>query len=190
MGLEMAGLTGGSRQGANGKPEAADVLMVEDEKNYTDDMPLTEKYATRGIIRKNGKYAMQLSDDGEYKIPGGGMDEGESLVDTLCREVAEETGLVVDRSSVRLCGEVVEIRRDIYEEDRKYIKHSFVYFCEVGEERVETSMTESEIKRGFRPVWEKLDTIISENRKNIKEEWRLRDTRLLELLLKKGLIEP
>ena len=97
---------------------------------------------------------------------------------------------MVDRASVRFCGEVIEIRRDIYEEDKKYIKHLFVYFCEVGEERVETSMTESEIKRGFHPVWEKLDTIISENRKNIKESWRLRDTRLLELLLEKGLIGP
>lgn len=190
MGLEMAELTDGSWPGENVEPEAAGVLMVEDEKNYTDDMPLIERYATRGIIRKNGKYAMQLGDDGEYKIPGGGMEEGESRLDSLCREVAEETGLVVDRTSARFCGEIIEIRRDIYEEDKKYIKHSYVYFCEAGEERVEMRMTESEVKRGFHPVWEKLDTIISENRKNIKENWRLRDTRLLELLLEKGLIDP
>lgn len=190
MELIMTELTDRSLPGENGEPEAAGVLMVEDEKNYTDDMPLIERYATRGIIRKDGKYAMQLSGDGEYKIPGGGMEEGESLVDSLCREVAEETGLVVDKASLRFCGEVIEIRRDIYEEDKKYIKHSFVYLCEAGEERAEMSMTESEIKRGFHPVWEKLDTIISENRKNIKEGWRLRDTRLLELLLEKGLIEP
>lgn len=190
MGLEMAEPAGGSLPGGDGKSEVAGVLMVEDGKNYTDYMPLIERYATRGIICRDGKYAMQLSDDGEYKIPGGGMEEGESLVDALCREVAEETGIVVDRASVRYCGEVIEIRRDIYEEDKKYIKHSYVYFCEAGEERVEMRMTESEIKRGFHPVWEKLGTIISENRKNIKEEWRLRDTRLLELLLEKGLIEP
>lgn len=188
MELKMAEQQEGSLSGENGEPQAPGVLMVEDEKNYTDDMPLIERYATRGIIGKHGRYAMQLSSDGEYKIPGGGMEKGESAVDALCREVAEETGLVVDKASVRFCGEVIEIRRDIYEEDKKYIKHSFVYLCEVGEERVEMSMTESEIKRGFHPVWEKLDTIISENRKNIKEEWRLRDTRLLELLLKKGII--
>lgn len=166
------------------------VLMVEDEKNYTDDMPLIERYAARGIICRDGKYAMQLGDDGEYKLPGGGMEEGEGCVDALCREVAEETGLVVDRSSVRFCGEVIEIRRDIYEEDKKYIKHSYIYLCEADEGRVELSMTESEIKRGFHPVWERLGTIISENRRNIREEWRLRDTRLLELLLEKGLIGP
>ncbi len=190
MGLKMAELTDVPLPGESGKPEAGRVLMVEDEKDYTDDMPLVERYATRGIIRRDGKYAMQLGGDGEYKIPGGGMEEGEGLVDALCREVAEETGLVVDRSSVRFCGEVIEIRRDIYEEDKKYIKHLFVFFCEAGEERVEMRMTESEIKRGFHPVWERLGTIISENRKNIKEGWRLRDTRLLELLLEKGLIEP
>lgn len=176
--------------GGCGRPENIRVLMVEDQKNYTDDMPVIEKYATRGIIRKDGKYAMQLGGDGEYKIPGGGMEEGESYVDALCREVAEETGLVVDRSSVRFCGEVTEIRRDIFEEDKKFIKHLFVFFCEAGEERVEMRMTESEIQRGFHPVWEKLETIISGNRRVIKEEWRLRDTRLLELLLEKGLIEP
>lgn len=164
------------------------VLFVEDKKNYTDDMPLIECYAAKGIICQNGKYAMQLSGDGEYKIPGGGMEEGESYVEALCREVAEETGLVVDRSSVRLCGEILEIRRDIFEEDKKFIKHSMVYFCEAEEGRVEMNMTESEIRRGFHPVWESLETIISENRKNIKEEWRLRDTKLLELLLEQGLI--
>lgn len=189
MGLGHAELADEPVPEENREPEAVKVLIVEDEKNYTDDMPLIERYAARGIIRKDGKYAMQLSADGEYKIPGGGMEEGESRVDALCREVAEETGLVVDKSSVRFCGEVVEIRRDIYEEDKKYIKHSYVYICEAGEGRVEMSMTESEVKRGFHPVWEKLDVIISENRKNLKEEWRLRDTRLLELLLERGLIE-
>lgn len=160
----------------------APLLAVEDEKNYTDDMPLTECHAAKGIICRDGKYAMQLGDNGEYKIPGGGLEEGEDYVDALCREVAEETGLVVDRSSVRLWGEVREIRRDIYDAHRKYIKHTMIFFCDVGEGRVKLKMTESEIKRGFRPVWESLEKIISGNRKNIREEWRLRDTRILELL--------
>ncbi len=164
------------------------LLLLEDEKNYSEDMPLIERYATRGIIQKDGKFAMQLSGDGEYKLPGGGVEEGESFVDALCREVAEETGLVIDRASVKYCGEVIEIRRDIYEEDKKYIKHSLVYFCEAGEERVEMSMTKSELERGFHPVWESLDTILAENRKNLRD-WRLRDTKVLELLLERGLVE-
>lgn len=169
---------------------AAPLLLLEDEKNYTDDMPVMEFYAAKGIICRDGKYVMQLGDNGERKIPGGGVEEGEDYVDALCREVAEETGLVVDRSSVRLWGEILEIRRDIYDGDKKYIKHSMVYFCDVEEGRVEMKMTESEISRGFHPVWESLETIISENRKNIREEWRLRDTRLLELLRNKVTVQP
>ena len=189
MEQERERMAEGEETGKRSEPGAGRVLMVEDEKNYTDDMPVIEKYATRAIIRRDGRYAMQLGSDGEDKIPGGGMEEGETCVDALCREVAEETGLVVDRSSVTFCGEVIEIRRDIFEQDKKYIKHSLVYFCQVGEERVEMRMTESEIRRGFHPVWEKLGTVISENRRIITEKWRLRDTRILELLLEKGLIE-
>lgn len=165
------------------------ILFVDDAKNYTDDMPVIERRATRGIIRRDGKYAMQLADDGEYKIPGGGVDEGESLLQSLCREVAEETGLVVDEQSVSYCGEILEIRRDIYEGDKKYIKHSYIYLCGIREKRVETRMTESEIRRGFHPVWESLDRIIAGNRRVLKEEWRLRDTRLLELLRERGVID-
>lgn len=165
------------------------ILFVDDAKNYTDDMPVIERLATRGIIRRDGKYAMQLSGDGEYKIPGGGVEEGESLVQSLCREVAEETGLVVDEESVSYCGEILEIRRDLFERDKKYIKHSHVYLCGVREERVETRMTESEVRRGFHPVWESLDRIIAGNREVLKEEWKLRDTKLLELLRERGLIE-
>lgn len=167
---------------AQGHRAEIPLLLLEDEKNYTEDMPLIESYAAKGIICRDGKYVVQLGDNGEHKLPGGGLEEGEDYVDALCREVAEETGLVVNRASVRLWGEVLEIRRDIFEADKKYIKHTMLYFCDVEEGRVEMKMTESEIRRGFHPVWESLETIIAENRKNIREEWRLRDTRILELL--------
>lgn len=35
-----------------------------------------------------------------WELPGGGQDPGEEPVDTAVREVAEETGLVVDRAAV------------------------------------------------------------------------------------------
>lgn len=164
------------------------LLFVADEKNYTEDMPVVEACSTRGIICRDGKYAMQLGGDGEYKIPGGGLEDGESYMEALCREVAEETGLVVDEEKVRFLGETVEIRRDIREADKKYVKRSLVYLCDVKEERVEIKMTESEIKRGYHPVWADLDTILSQNHRMIKEDWQLRDTRILELLRERGVL--
>ena len=49
------------------------MLLTLDEKDYTDDMPVFEKHTVRAIIEKDGKYSMQRSRKGEYKIPGGGV---------------------------------------------------------------------------------------------------------------------
>ena len=49
------------------------------------------------IIRDNeGRILLQKrSDYGNWGLPGGGMDAGESIEDTMIREVLEETGLEV-----------------------------------------------------------------------------------------------
>ena len=52
-----------------------EVLAVFDEKNYDDTTKVYEKYNVRGVIFRDGKIAMQCSTDGEYKMPGGGMEK-------------------------------------------------------------------------------------------------------------------
>ena len=59
-----------------------EVLAVFDEKNYDDTTKVYEKYNVRGVIFRDGKIAMQCSTDGEYKMPGGGMEKGESFLET------------------------------------------------------------------------------------------------------------
>ena len=49
-------------------------LLTLDLKDYTDDMPVFEKYTVRAIIMRDGRLSMQLSGRGEYKIPGGGVE--------------------------------------------------------------------------------------------------------------------
>ena len=66
-----------------------------DAQNYKDTTSVFEKYTIRGIIVRDGKIAMQCSKEGEYKIPGGGMEAGETYVEALAREVKEETGLFI-----------------------------------------------------------------------------------------------
>ena len=63
------------------------IVAVFDSKNYEDTVSVYEKYTVRGIIRRNGKFAMQCSKEGEYKIPGGGVEQGESYTQALIREV-------------------------------------------------------------------------------------------------------
>ena len=155
-------------------------LFVLDEKNYTEDMPVFERFVVRALIEKDGLFAMQQGKRGEYKIPGGGMDEGESVVDALMREVKEATGLVIISETMKELGQITEIRRDIFDENIKYIAHSMHYACEVEVEMVEPSMTESEKEKGYHLVWVDLDTIIETNTNLMTEKWQFRDVEFLK----------
>lgn len=57
------------------------------------------------LIRRDGKYLLQDRVKEDWKgltMPGGHIEEGESIVDAVIREVREETGLTV--RNPRLCG--------------------------------------------------------------------------------------
>ena len=154
-------------------------IFVLDEKNYTEDMPVFERYGVRAIIQRDGLFAMQQSNTGEYKIPGGGMDKGETIAEALAREVREETGLVIKIETMQELGEILDVHKDIFDGKSKYVAHSLHYSCDVEEELVETAMTESEIAKGFHLAWADIDTIIETNERLMKENWQLRDTKFL-----------
>ena len=128
-------------------------IFVFDDKNYTDDMKIYERFGVRALIQRDGLFAMQRGKKGDYKIPGGGMDEGETIPQTLAREVLEETGLVIKPESMKELGEILEVRKDIFDENVKFINHSLHYSCEVEDEVLETSMTESEKESGSFEMW-------------------------------------
>ncbi len=158
------------------------ILFTLDAHNYTDDMPVTERFGVRAIIKRNGLYAMQKSRFGEYKIPGGGIEGSETCEEALIREVQEETGLIVEPASIRPIGEVLDIHEDIFEKGHKYIAHSLFYFCDIKEETSATAPTESELARGFELEWAELDHIIEANKNFPDESWIVRDTMFLKWL--------
>ena len=155
-------------------------IMILDEKNYTEDMPVFERFVVRALIEKDGLFAMQQGKNGEYKIPGGGIDKGESIEEALMREVQEETGLVIIPETITEVGEITELRRDIFEGRLKYIAHSMHYTCEVKDEIVETALTESEKERGFQLAWADIDTIIETNERLMTEKRQFRDVEFLK----------
>ena len=157
-------------------------LLTMDLKNYTDDMPVFEKHTVRAVILRDGKMAMQLSGGGEYKSPGGGVEGDESHVDALLREVREETGLLVIHESIRPVGDILELREDVFHKGTKYVCHSYFYFCDAESETVATSMTSSEIAKGFHPVWETPAHIVAANERIQTEDWQKRDTEFVRML--------
>ncbi len=157
-------------------------LFTLDEQNYTDDMPLIRRVGVRGLIRRGNLWAMQHSKLGEYKIPGGGKEGAESDLETLRREIAEETGLVLIDKSVRPIGETLEKRRDMFDASKRYEAYSYFYFCEVEETTCELHLTASEVARGYELAWADLDTIIQTNKTVQPEAWLERDTIFLEWL--------
>ena len=69
------------------------MLLEFDEKNYSDTTRTFERFAVRGVVCRDGKYAMQQDKYGMYKILGGGIDKGETHEDAVIREVQEELGV-------------------------------------------------------------------------------------------------
>ena len=155
-------------------------ILVLDEKNYTEGMKIYERFGVRALIQRNGLFAMQRGKNGEYKIPGGGIDEGETNAQALAREVLEETGLVIKPETMQELGEILEVRKDIFDESTKFINHSLHYSCEVEDEILETAMTESEKEKGFHLAWADIDTIIETNERVMTEKWQFRDVEFLK----------
>lgn len=166
------------------------ILAVFDENNYQDTESLYEKYSVRGIIMRDGKLAMQCGSDGEYKIPGGGKEEGETFIEALAREIREETGLFIIEEEVQALGEILEIRRDIFDSAQKYICHSLFYFCKVTKEQTQISLTPSELARGYHLAWASPEEIYRRNIQTEKDSWIIRDTAFIKMLIDKKIELP
>lgn len=160
-------------------------LLIMDENNYKNTTKVFEKYAVRGVVRRNGKIAVQQAGHGEYKLLGGGVEGEESYESTLFREVREEGGLIVKPESVELVGEIVEMRRDIFDPEVKYVCHTIFFYCDVEEETVPLEMTASEIAQGFQFVWVSPEQFIRVNKTMMGMPWTQRDAAFVEMMMKK-----
>lgn len=81
--------------------------------------------------------------NGQWMIPGGGLENGESEAACCIRELAEETGVSVETSACML-----EI--DEYYEDRKWVNKYFI--CKANG-AAEMNPTKRELEAGMEPRW-------------------------------------
>jgi len=106
------------------------------------------RIAARAVIRNTkGEIAvMHMTKTGMHKLPGGGVEENETVAEGMKREIMEETGLVAE---VNEClGLTLE-----YRDEWKMMQISHCHFCTLTGEAGKTNLTEEEKERGFELVW-------------------------------------
>lgn len=127
-------------------------LFIIDKKNYIENGTVGKRPSVRGIILKNGKIAMMHSLKFDYyKLPGGGIEEGEALEDTLVREVREESGLVVKAASIQEFGFVRRIEKGKIEDI--FIQDNYYYLCDVEEMVIAQQLEDYEEEEQFTLEW-------------------------------------
>ncbi|MGB4661020.1 MAG: NUDIX domain-containing protein [Mobilitalea sp.] len=144
-----------------------------------------KRTAARGIINNRDKYLLIFSRYGVYKFPGGGMEKGEELEDTLVREVEEETGYKVIKNSTEKYGKVFERRKGEYDDILEM--KSYYFRCKVEEVVGSRNLDEYEEEYDYQIVWMTLPEAIEKNNAVTALDicpWVMRDTKVMELLVK------
>lgn len=138
-------------------------LLLIDRNDYDGITAEISRVAVRGIILIEDKLLLIESSSGEVKLPGGGQEDGEDDITTLCREVSEEVGCDVIPDSVREFGSVEERRRAFYEE-AVWHQINRLYFCDVNAQQHECCYSENEMAKGFRRVTMSVDEAVEKSR--------------------------
>ncbi len=166
------------------------LLFEIDKKDYDDCVKTFVRPSVRGIIIKNGRIAMMHSLKYDYyKFPGGGIDTGETHLQTLIREVKEESGLTVIPESVQPYGMVHRVQKS--DADEKFVQDNFYYLCDV-EDTVEMQILDAyEAEERFTLEFVTAEKAIKINesydRGSMHRTMTERENRILQLLIEGGL---
>jgi len=117
---------------------ARDVYGNEYEHNVED---LTQTIRTYAVVKHEGKILLTKQWDG-YSLPGGGVENGETLEETVVREVQEETGLTIKAGKI-----FYNTSRFFQRNETSKPVQAFMFFFDgeyVSGEISNTSITESE----------------------------------------------
>lgn len=162
------------------------LLRVFDDKNYDHRFSVFTREAVRAIILRGDLIALVKSDrEGYYKFPGGGIEPGETHVQTLTRETFEETGLTVLPLSISEFGEIIERRRSIFGEREIFEQRSYYYYAQTAGTPGQASPQGYEAELGYHLEYTDIPRAIRANRQQIRRgraSFLRRETYVLELL--------
>ena len=172
--------------------------MIFDEIIGLEEVPEGEKVIYRKAVRavifnaKNQLVMVQVKehekDDYQNQFPGGGLEAGESHLETLRREALEEAGIII-KEDVELLGVMEERRKSREVADAYFVMKSTYYRCDV-EAYTDQQLEDYEKELGFIPIeidikeaYEKNVAILQEQES--KNPFTQRDTFVLKSLLAK-----
>ena len=164
------------------------MLFEIDTKDYDPRGRAYVRPSVRGIILRDGKVAMVHSLKYDYyKFPGGGMEPGESQIDTLIRETREGGGLVVIPASIRGCGWVHRGQKDDSDAYAYFVQDNYYYLCQAQPEIRRQVLDDYEAEERFTLEFVTPETAIHANRflpHGPKDPLMLeREARVLEMLV-------
>lgn len=128
------------------------------------DSVIDRRAARAVLLDENGQvYLLYVGKYDFYKLPGGGVDEGEEIIEALERELLEEVGCrakIIDE-----LGTVIEYRT---QKNGLFRHTSFCYLAEQMGEQVESSLEKEELEDGMVQVKAKdIDEAIQKISKSI-----------------------
>lgn len=128
--------------------------------------PITRLGARGIVVREDGKIAVfNKAKMNEYKLPGGGIDPGESPEVAFAREVEEEVGCTV--KNIKPLGYTIEEKGQT-----NFTQTSFVFVAELDKVLSAPNFTEKEIGEGAQFIWvtpQEAFRLVSESLHNLKE---------------------
>lgn len=105
------------------------------------------KSARAILLNAENEIAIQyLANHNFHKLPGGGVDPGETVVEALAREIQEEVGCTLN--IIKEIGMVVEYRKE-----HTLLHMSFCYLAQVIGPIMESHLEEAEIAEGMSTLW-------------------------------------
>jgi 8-oxo-dGTP pyrophosphatase MutT (NUDIX family) len=138
----------------------------------------------RAVIRRGRELLMVYSANvGDYKFPGGGVDDGESHEQALAREVREECGASLLSVDGEL-GAIIEYNFAKEKDFDVFKMTSHYYFCHAGDDFGAQTLDDYERDLDFKPVWVDIDFAISTNQSLLDSdkppEWLKREIFVLQ----------
>ncbi|EKO3467390.1 NUDIX hydrolase [Vibrio fluvialis] len=150
---------------------------------------ILQRKAARAIVLDGEDILMLYTERyHDYTLPGGGVDEGEDILQGMVRELQEETG-AQNIHNIKPFG-LYEEFRPWYKDDADVMHMvSYCFTCKIDRELGDTNYEDYEIKNGMKPVWINIRDAITHNELTMAESEKKgmsieRETFLLRLIAK------